>query len=99
MRGRLLRRDVVPPPYRQGLTADECLEELERCGGDQFDPDMVAAFRRVLEHIAEGRRIAAGIAGRAAAALTADECIMLREYRDETVAEYASDDGQAPRGP
>ena len=77
-------------PYRQGLTADECLDELERCSGDQFDPDMVAAFRRVLETIAEGRRTAAGIAGRAAAALTADECIMLREYRDEHRPEYAS---------
>ena len=43
-------------PYRQGLTDEECLEELERCSGVQFDPEMVAAFRRVLEHIAEGRR-------------------------------------------
>lgn len=77
-------------PYRQGLTADECLEELERCRGDQFDPVMVAAFRRVLESLAEGRRTAAGIAARAAAALTADECIMLREYRDERRPEYAS---------
>jgi diguanylate cyclase (GGDEF)-like protein/excisionase family DNA binding protein len=77
-------------PYRQGLTADECLDELERCAGDQFDPAMVAAFRRVLEGIAEGRRTAAGIAGRAAAALDADECIMLREYRDEHRPEYAS---------
>ena len=77
-------------PYRQGLTADECLAELERCGGDQFDPAMVTAFRRVLKEIAEGRRTAAGIAGRAAAALDADECIMLREYRDERRPEFAS---------
>ena len=77
-------------PYRQGLTAEECLRELERCGGDQFDPTMVAAFRRVLDRIAEGRRTAAGIAGRAAAALTADECIVLREYRDEHRPEYAT---------
>ena len=77
-------------PYRQGLAAEECLEELERCGGDQFDPEMVAAFRRVLERIAEGRSAAAAIAGRAAAALTPEECIMLREYRDENRPEYAS---------
>ena len=51
-------------PYRQGLTDEECLEELERCSGVQFDPEMVAAFRRVLERIAEGRRFAAGVAGR-----------------------------------
>jgi diguanylate cyclase (GGDEF)-like protein/excisionase family DNA binding protein len=77
-------------PYRQGLTAEECLDELERCSGDQFDPAMVAAFRRVLETIAEGRRIAAGIAGRAAAALTADACVALREHRDERLPEYAA---------
>ena len=41
-------------PYRQGLTDLECLEELERCGGVQFDPEMVAAFRRVLERIGGG---------------------------------------------
>jgi diguanylate cyclase (GGDEF)-like protein/excisionase family DNA binding protein len=77
-------------PYRQGLVADECLEELERCSGDQFDPVMVAAFRRVLEQIGEGRRLAAGVAVRAAAALTADECIMLREFRDERRPEHAT---------
>ena len=77
-------------PYRQGLTDEECLEELERCGSVQFDPEMVTAFRRVLERIAEGRRFAAGIAGRAAAALTAEECLAVRDYRDERSPEYAS---------
>ena len=77
-------------PYRQGLTDEECLEELERCGDVQFDPEMVVAFRRVLEHIAEGRRFAAGVAGRAAAALTAEECLVVHEYRDERSPEYAS---------
>lgn len=77
-------------PYRQGLSADECLEELTRCAGDQFDPSLVAAFRRVLERVAEGRRTAAGIAGRAAEAITAEECALLRERRDEGCPEYAS---------
>ena len=77
-------------PYRPGLTDQECLEELERCGGLQFDPKMVDAFRRVLKRIAEGRRLAAGVAGRAAAALDPNECHVLRELQDETQPEYAS---------
>jgi len=77
-------------PYRQGLTDDECLEELERCRGVQFDPEMVTAFGRVLERVAEGRRSAAAVAGRVAAALTADECLAVREFRDEQAPEYAS---------
>ena len=70
-------------PYRQGLTDEECLEELERCSGVQFDPAMVAAFLRVLARVAEGRRDAAAVAGRAAAALTVEECLALREARGE----------------
>ena len=42
-------------PYRQALRYAECLAELQRCSGTQFDPVMVAAFVRVLERIAEGR--------------------------------------------
>ncbi|MEE8409538.1 MAG: HD-GYP domain-containing protein, partial [Myxococcota bacterium] len=30
--------------YRRGSTPLEALEELERCSGSQFDPDIVAAF-------------------------------------------------------
>ena len=77
-------------PYRQGLTDQECLEELGRCGGAQFDPEMVSAFRRVLGRIAEGRRLAAGVAARAAATLDLEECLVLRELRDETRPEYIS---------
>jgi diguanylate cyclase (GGDEF)-like protein len=31
--------------YRGRLTHDRAIEELERCAGTQFDPDVVAAFR------------------------------------------------------
>jgi diguanylate cyclase (GGDEF)-like protein len=77
-------------PYRQGLTDEECLEELARCSGVQFDPEMVAAFRRVLDRLAQGRRLAAGIARRAAAALTPGECLALRESQGEGLPERAS---------
>ena len=77
-------------PYRQGLTYDECLEELERCRADQFDPVMTDAFRRVLERIADGRRFAAGVARETALTITADECLELREDPDERRPEYAS---------
>jgi diguanylate cyclase (GGDEF)-like protein/excisionase family DNA binding protein len=77
-------------PYRQGLTDEECLEELERSSAVQFDPEMVSAFRRVLQRIAEGRRLAAGVAARAAAALSPEECLMLREVQDEKQPAYVS---------
>ena len=31
-------------PYRPALSYRQCLAELKRCAGTQFDPDMVAAF-------------------------------------------------------
>ena len=36
-------------PYRTALTRDDALEELTRCSGAQFDPDVVDAFRAILE--------------------------------------------------
>ena len=34
-------------PYQRSLGHDAALEELRRCAGTQFDPDVVEAFRRV----------------------------------------------------
>lgn len=34
-------------PYRAARPADEALEEMERCAGTQFDPDVVAALAAV----------------------------------------------------
>jgi putative nucleotidyltransferase with HDIG domain len=35
--------------YKAGRTMEEALEELRRCSGTQFDPEIVAAFARSLE--------------------------------------------------
>ncbi len=37
--------------YRPALTYGECIAELVRCAGSQFDPAMVPAFLRVLERM------------------------------------------------
>lgn len=34
-------------PYRQALTAEEALNELQQCAGSQFDPHVVEAFLQV----------------------------------------------------
>jgi len=34
-------------PYRAARTSEEALAEMVRCGGTQFDPDVVAALVRV----------------------------------------------------
>jgi HD-GYP domain-containing protein (c-di-GMP phosphodiesterase class II) len=37
-------------PYRPERSADDALEEMRRCAGSQFDPEMVAALERVVSH-------------------------------------------------
>lgn len=37
-------------PYRPERLADDALEEMRRCAGSQFDPEVVAALERVLSH-------------------------------------------------
>ena len=54
-------------PYRNALTAQQCLEELRRCRGRQFDPGMTDAFVRVLRTLAELRDAATRAAEKAAA--------------------------------
>jgi len=45
-------------PYRAARPSEEAMEELEREAGAQFDPEVVAAFQRLLEREGEGRRAA-----------------------------------------
>jgi signal transduction histidine kinase/HD-GYP domain-containing protein (c-di-GMP phosphodiesterase class II) len=43
-------------PYREPFLPSEALAELQRCGGTQFDPRVVAEFARVLAESAESER-------------------------------------------
>jgi two-component system cell cycle response regulator len=43
---------VADRPYRRALSHDVALQELERCAGTQFDPEVVAAFREAVVDLA-----------------------------------------------
>ncbi|HEY5387974.1 MAG TPA: diguanylate cyclase, partial [Thermoleophilia bacterium] len=75
-------------PYRQALDYDQCVVELRRCSGSQFDPEMVEAFVLVLERIAEDREFAASVAREAAARIDPDDHALLRSRTDECRPEY-----------
>jgi len=36
-------------PYRRALSRETALEELKRCAGVQFDPELVARFIKAVE--------------------------------------------------
>jgi len=76
-------------PYRHGLTYHECIEELHRCRGTQFDPAMVDAFLRVLERLAEGREQARRVATEAASRIDPEDHALLRSPEDEARPEYS----------
>ena len=44
-------------PYRTFLSYRECVAELKRCRGSQFDPEMVTAFLRVLGRMRRSRKM------------------------------------------
>jgi len=43
---------VCDRPYRAGRTSAAAIQEVDRCSGTQFDPDVVAAFKKVM-HLRE----------------------------------------------
>jgi diguanylate cyclase (GGDEF)-like protein len=63
-------------PHHTALTYDECVEELKRCAGHQFDADFVEAFLRVLGRLSERRAVARAAAQ--AAALRVDIAALKR---------------------
>jgi putative nucleotidyltransferase with HDIG domain len=54
-------------PYKAALTQAGALEELIRCAGTQFDPDVVTGFRRILKPKTRPSRDARAPRGHAAA--------------------------------
>jgi len=75
-------------PYKAARTYQECLVELQRCRGTQFEPGMVDAFLNVLEDIARARSRAAEIAAEAAARIPGEKHLALRNREDEDTDEY-----------
>jgi len=76
-------------PYRAARTYDECLAELQRCRGTQFDPGMTDAFLRVLTRLAALREVAERAAAEAALRIDPVRHAALRAPGDEASAEYA----------
>ena len=76
-------------PYRDARTYEECLAELQRCRGAQFDPGMTDAFLRVLERLAVLRDVSRRAAAEAALRIDPLRHATLRTPADESSAEYA----------
>jgi diguanylate cyclase (GGDEF)-like protein/excisionase family DNA binding protein len=75
-------------PYRDARTYEECLAELRRCRGTQFDPGMTDAFLRVLDRLATLREVARRAAAEAARRIDPLRHAALRVLGDEASAEY-----------
>jgi len=76
-------------PYRPALSYRQCLAELRRCAGTQFDPDMVRAFLQVLRRLRRRRVWATKLAQQAAALIDPAAHALLRSRADEARPEYA----------
>jgi diguanylate cyclase (GGDEF)-like protein len=75
-------------PYKTALTYAECLAELQRCRGTQFDPEMVDAFLTVLEEVARRRARAYEIAATAAGRIRGESHRAVLETDDEQSGAY-----------
>ena len=75
-------------PYRPALSYRQCLAELRGCAGVQFDPEMVAAFVRVLQHLRRRRARVTKLAQEAAQLIDPAAHALLRTRADETRPEY-----------
>jgi len=76
-------------PYRPALSYRQCLAELRRCAGTQFDPEMVAAFLRALRRLRRRRARVDALAVQAAALIDPATHALLRSRADETRPQYA----------
>jgi hypothetical protein len=75
-------------PYRQALSYPQARAELQSCTGTQFDPDMTAAFLRVLTRLSRRHTQAQAVAEEAAARVDAAKHALLRTAEDEARPEY-----------
>jgi len=75
-------------PYQRGLTYRQCLAELRRCSGSQFDPKMVEAFERVLRRLRRRLRTVTRVAHEAAGLIDTDAHALLCTVEDEQRPEY-----------
>ena len=75
-------------PYKVGLTRGQCLAEMRRCSGAQFDPELVATFVRALERLEERHRRGVVVAEQAAALVDPDKHALLQSRADEARPEY-----------
>jgi diguanylate cyclase (GGDEF)-like protein len=75
-------------PYKAALTYPDCLAELRRCRGTQFESGMVDAFLEVLEGLEQARAGATDVAAQAASRIPGDKHLALRSREDEDTPEY-----------
>jgi diguanylate cyclase (GGDEF)-like protein/excisionase family DNA binding protein len=75
-------------PYRPALSYGECLAELRRCSGTQFDPAMVVAFCRTLERLEQQRASVLALATEAAQLIDPAAHALLRARADQDRPEY-----------
>jgi diguanylate cyclase (GGDEF)-like protein/excisionase family DNA binding protein len=76
-------------PYRRALSYRQCLAELRRRAGTQFDPRMVQAFLGALRRLRRRRTEVDRLAARAAALIDPAAHVLLRTREDEARPEYA----------
>jgi GGDEF domain-containing protein len=70
------------------LSYRQCLAELRRCAGVQFDPEMVSAFLRVLQHLRGRRTWVTKLARQAVRLIDPAAHALLRNRADEARPEY-----------
>ncbi len=77
-------------PYRQARSYEECLAELRRCSGTQFDPRVAEAFICVLRRLRQRKRQALEVARLGAERLDAAAHASFDSPAAATTTEYAA---------
>jgi diguanylate cyclase (GGDEF)-like protein/excisionase family DNA binding protein len=77
-------------PYRPALSYRQCLAELRRCAGTQFDPELVTAFLSVLRRLRRRRTWVTELAQQAAQLIDPAMHALLRSRADEARPEYVT---------